>query len=71
MIGKLKPGQRFSFIPAAWHGPAIVREVYGNMSGWTLKFDNDRIVNPPGVYYCDGTEQVRILRRNARSQGGK
>ena len=27
---KLEPGDRFSFIPAEWCGPGIVRESYGH-----------------------------------------
>jgi hypothetical protein len=82
-IHQLKPGDRFSFIPAAWHGPGVVRESYGTRtllpdaewtrhmpkSGkkrvdgtWCIKFDNKKVVNPPGVSYDHPETRVRLLR---------
>ncbi len=60
---KLKPGDRFSFLPAAWYGPGIVTESYASGDLWTLKFDNSKVVNPPGVWYGEPTTKVRLLRR--------
>jgi len=84
-IHTLKPGDRFSFIPAAWHGPGVVTESYGTrvllplgiyyqdsyplsrdgkhrVSGtWTIKFDNGKVVNPPGVTYDHPERKVRLL----------
>lgn len=50
-VGELRKGDRFSFIPAAWHGPGVVREVYESGDCWCLKFDNWQVINPPGVEY--------------------
>ncbi len=34
---KLKPGDRFSFLPAAWSGPGIVTESYASGEGADYK----------------------------------
>jgi len=68
---QLKPGDRFSFIPVAWYGPGVVTVSYGNRNYkpdqlgaiWTLKFDNSKVVNPPGVWYGNPDTKVRLLRR--------
>lgn len=69
-VCKLKPGDRFSFIPAEWFGPSVVRKSYksGNLSNfsigvsiWTIKFANWKLVNPPGVWYGDSDTKVRLL----------
>lgn len=86
-IHQLKPGDKFSFIPAAWHGPGVVTESYGDrvlmptdiyyqnsyplsrdgkhrVAGtWTIKFDNEKVVNPPGVTYDNPERKVRLLGR--------
>lgn len=79
-VYKLKPGDRFSFIPADWHGPGVVTVSEGNrsvMSGfsghaaglngthgtWTLKFLNNKVVNPPGLWYGNPDVKVRYLGR--------
>jgi hypothetical protein len=83
-IHELKAGDRFTFIPAAWYGPGVVKESYGTrsllgkvavfndfplsrdrknyVSGvWCIKFDNDKVVNPPGVDYSHPETRVRLL----------
>ena len=50
-VSDLRKGDRFSFIPAAWHGPGVVREVSHSGDCWCLKFSNWQIINPPGVEY--------------------
>ena len=86
-VYQLKPGDRFSFIPAAWHGPGVVRESYGErilladalwnchlpksgkrrVSGtWCVKFDNDKVVNPPGLSYDHPETKVWLLARGKR-----
>jgi hypothetical protein len=50
-ISDLKPGDRFSFIPAAWHGPRVCREVSDSGHCWHLTFENWQIINPPGSEY--------------------
>jgi hypothetical protein len=60
---QLKPGNRFSFLPPAWHGPSIVRESHASGNLWTLKFDNPKIVNPPGVWYGEPGTKVRLLKK--------
>ncbi len=83
-IHQLKPGDRFSFIPAAWHGPGVVTQSYGTrtllmdapwtrhmpkadrkrVDGiWTIKFDNGKVVNPPGVSYDHPETRVMLLGR--------
>ena|ERR1035437_5336606 len=86
-VYQLKPGDRFSDIPAAWYGPGVVTESYGErtlfsskwvwahgyplsrdgkhrVSGtWCIKFDNDKVVNPPGVFYCNPETKIRLLGR--------
>ena len=62
-VTKLKRGQRFSFIPAAWHGPSTV--LSNEESGFNcvkLVFDNKKVINPPGIQYCLKTEKVRLLK---------
>lgn len=83
-VHELKAGNRFTFIPAAWHGPGVVTESYGtrNLLGnlaifrdyplsrdrknrvegtWCIKFDNNKVVNPPGVEYLHPETPVRLL----------
>jgi len=62
-ITKLKRGQRFSFIPPAWHGPSVVLSNEKSGSDCVkLTFDNKKIINPPGIQYCLKTEKVRLLK---------
>lgn len=78
---KLKLGDRFNFIPAAWHGPGVITESYGTRcvlpaflveygnkvtGSWTLKFDNDKVVNPPGVWYGYPDTEVELLGRRRK-----
>ena len=65
-ISKLRPGDRFSSIPADWHGPGVVMESCGNGSIWCVKFDNPKVVNPLGIIYAEkegSTRMKRMLRR--------
>lgn len=89
---QLKPGDRFSFIPAEWFGPGVVRESYGTrekcsnvhwlnnlplVNGkridgtWTLKFDNSKVVNPPGLWYGHPETKVRLLKRGKAARKAK
>jgi len=61
-VNKLRAGDRFSFIPAAWHGPSVVRESRSSSSLWKLVFDNSQVVNPPGIWYGNPKTIVRVLR---------
>jgi hypothetical protein len=61
-VHNLKKGNRFSFSPAAWFGPAVVRESYVSGDLWCVKFDAVDLVNPPGVFYGDPDTKVRLLR---------
>ncbi len=86
---QLKPGDRFSEIPAAWHGPGVVTESRGTRTlfsnefwtnhlplskdrrhrvdgTWRIEFNNDKVVNPPGVFYCNPEVRVRLLNRPSR-----
>jgi hypothetical protein len=89
---ELRPGDRFTYIPAQWFGPGTVTQSYGErvllpndawyqdsmplskdgrhrVSGiWTLKFDNGKVVNPPGVEYCHCETKFRLLKRGKRSR---
>jgi hypothetical protein len=81
---RLRRGDRFSFIPAEWYGPGVVRDSYGmrrvncsplaeligeKVSGtWTLKFDNAKVINPPGVWYGHPDTKVRLLKRVKRAR---
>lgn len=86
-VWKLKVGDRFSEIPAAWHGPGVVTESSGTrtllqdasynqelplcgkkrVAGcWTIKFNNNKVVNPPGVLYLHPETKVRLLSRKGR-----
>ena len=60
--GKLRKGMRFSSIPSEWHGSSIVREVRPSGHLIYVKFDNDKIVNCPGILYLEPTEKVRLLK---------
>jgi hypothetical protein len=62
---KLRRGMRFSEIPAAWHGPGVVTESYASGDIWCIKFDNEKVVNPPGVLYISPETKVRILKGGA------
>lgn len=61
-ICKLKPGDRFSEIPAAWHGPGLVTESYPSGDIWCIKFQNNKIINPPGVIYAKRESSIRLLK---------
>ena len=37
----------------------------------TLKFNNDKVINPPGVLYCAPEQKVRLLRRNGKLVKGR
>jgi hypothetical protein len=76
-IAKLKIGQRFSFIPSDWYGPARLTEKTRreeiDFVGWgwqnkpvrKVKYDinfDANVVNPPGVIYGIAAEtKVRLL----------
>jgi hypothetical protein len=74
-IAKLKIGQRFSFIPSAWHGPCCLTEKYSRGKGTFLNKDystrevdsydikyRSNVVNPPGIDYgLPGDLRVRLL----------
>jgi hypothetical protein len=64
-VHQLKLGDRFSQIPAAWYGPGVVIASYGHrfVGIWCIKFDNNKITNPPGVIYCLQDEKVRLLKK--------
>lgn len=64
-IKDLQVGQRFSWIPAHWYGPALLTskraQVYDGGEKWDLKYDV-KVVNPPGIDYgVDGNIRVRLL----------
>lgn len=59
----LRRGDRFSFIPAAWHGPGRVLESRASGDHWYIKFANSKVVNPPGIWYGDPNAQVTRLKR--------
>lgn len=62
-VNKLKRGDRFSFIPAAWHGPSVIMSVEKSGTDCVkLVFDNKKVINPPGIQYCLKTEKVRLLK---------
>lgn len=61
-ISKLKPGDRFSEVPAASHGPSVVLESYRSGHLWCIKYSNPNIVNPPGVLYTYPRAKVRRLQ---------
>lgn len=66
-IAKLQIGQRFSFIPAEWYGPAKLTvkypyNDYDSPNSFTIKFDA-AVINPPGVIYgIPGKTRVRLLK---------
>lgn len=62
-LKQLRRGMRFSFIPASWHGPSVVRESYKSGDCWCVIYDNANVVNPPGRVYGDPDERVRILKK--------
>ena len=60
---KLKRGDRFSFVPAAWHGPSkVISVVASGLDCVKITFDNPRVVNWPGIQYVKRTELVRKLK---------
>jgi hypothetical protein len=59
-VSKLRPGMRFNFIPAAWHGVAQVLDMRDSGHLVRVEFANDQIVNPPGVSYRNPLERVRV-----------
>lgn len=76
-ISQLRIGQRFSFIPSDWFGPARLTEKTRrdeiDFVGWQwkmvrrikydIKFDAN-VVNPPGVIYgISGDTKVRLLSK--------
>lgn len=63
-VKKLKKGDRFNFIPAAWHGPSIVMKVDSPV-GEVLKitFNNDKVINWPGIRYVHKDELVTLLKK--------
>ncbi len=58
-IHQLKPGDRFSFIPAAWHGPGTVLQSYGTR---TLHADASWLSHLPkcGKKRVDGTWTIKF-----------
>ena len=62
-VKKLKRGDRFCFIPGAWHGPSVVISINPSGAGYReimkLQFDNKRVVNWPGIQYIAADEKVR------------
>ncbi len=73
-ISKLRIGQRFSWIPAAWFGPAkltektrrVERDFDGERIVTRVLFDiifDAAVVNPPGREYgVPATTRVRLLK---------
>jgi hypothetical protein len=76
-VASLRVGQRFNFIPAAWHGPAVLRRklkagsisfssrngVAGaSLSIWCLKFYCPKAAYPQCVWYGSNAEKVRLLK---------
>ena len=62
-ISTLRPGDRFSEIPAAWHGPGVV--IQSSESGsetWYIKFQNFKVVNPPGTLYAQRETSKGLAR---------
>lgn len=74
-IAKLRIGQRFSFIPSAWHGPCCLTEKYSagkrqflnkdystrEVEAFDIKYRSN-VVNPPGIDYgMAGDLRVRLL----------
>jgi hypothetical protein len=68
-VNKLKRGMIFSEIPAAWHGPGVVIESHSSGDCWKIKFDNNKVINPPGIIYTDPTERVRVYPKSRRNHG--
>jgi hypothetical protein len=79
-LSQLRVGQRFSFIPSDWFGPArlsdkIRRDEYDvrynpfrmvRRVKYDIKFDAN-VVNPPGVIYgISGDTKVRLLSSKPR-----
>jgi hypothetical protein len=74
-ISQLRVGQRFSFIPSAWHGPCKLLEKTSRGKGQALNTDyslrqvenfdlkyRSNVVNPPGGDYgVPGDLRVRLL----------
>lgn len=63
-VSKLKVGDTFSEIPEAWHGRSVVTQIYKSGPGYfrevyCVKFDNKKVINPPGVLYVEGDTKVR------------
>ena len=64
-IHTLKPGDRFSSIPAAWYGPGVVEQSYGN-----------RFVQEPySIFVSDkpvtkGTWTIKFLNNNVVNPPG-
>jgi hypothetical protein len=74
-IAKLRIGQRFSWIPAAWYGPCRLSTktkrvetvlTAGNKFEKVVKYDlkyDAAVVNPPGVTYgVPANTRVRLLK---------
>jgi hypothetical protein len=59
----LKKGDRFSERPAAWYGPGTVIASFASGDCWCIKFDNSKIVNPPGIIYVSPNATVRLLKK--------
>ena len=77
-LSQLRVGQRFSFIPSDWFGPARLTEKderpelegmyppYKRVMKYDIKFDAN-VVNPPGVIYgVRGDLRVRLLSQKPR-----
>jgi hypothetical protein len=79
-LSQLRVGQRFSFIPSDWFGPARltdkIRRDESDFIGWQCKFVrrikydikfDANVVNPPGVIYgISGDIKVRLLSPKPR-----
>lgn len=61
---KLKVGQRFSWIPKAWHGPCRLTSKIASGDFLKITFDTKiPIVNPPAIAYVTPNFLFRKLRR--------
>ena len=61
-LSGLKVGDRFSFVPPAWHGSGVVIESRLSGESWCVRFDNAKVINPPGVFYGKPETIVMLLK---------
>ena len=49
-----------------WYGADYIlsRDKKNYVTGtWCIKFNNDNVVNPPGVFYCHPETKIRLLKK--------